>query len=230
MIVIPSIDISNGKVVKRIRGKRGSGIEVGDVLDVAKEIYDLGYEHLHVVDLDAAEGIGDNEEKIVQIFKFGFKWIQVGGGIRSLDKALRISRFSSVIVISTLPFTNPEEFKKILSVIGGDKILLSLDYDEDHYIRIKGWSERLNIKVKDFLINRKFDVKGFLFTYIPNEGSMMGVDRKLRDYIDYATGLKEYAGGISSFNDILELKNAGFDYAIVGMAFYKGSLKGVKYV
>ncbi|MEM0373753.1 MAG: 1-(5-phosphoribosyl)-5-((5-phosphoribosylamino)methylideneamino)imidazole-4-carboxamide isomerase [Sulfolobaceae archaeon] len=231
MIVMPSIDISKGKAVKRIRGEKNSGIEIADALKVAEEIYELGYEHLHVVDLDAAEGSGENEDKIRQVANLGFKWIQVGGGIRSLEKALRISRIASAIVISTLPFVNFKEFEKINSVIGYEKILLSLDYDENYYIRVKGWKEKINIKLQDFLNNIKFDIKGIIFTYIPNEGSMSGIDRGIKDYArKLPFKIKEYAGGIFSFDDLLELKNAGFNYAIVGMSFYRGHLKGVKYV
>jgi 1-(5-phosphoribosyl)-5-[(5-phosphoribosylamino)methylideneamino] imidazole-4-carboxamide isomerase (EC 5.3.1.16) len=60
--VIPSIDISEGKAVKRIKGQRGSGLILGDPLRIAEQIYSEGYKKVHLVDLDAAEGVGNNEK------------------------------------------------------------------------------------------------------------------------------------------------------------------------
>ncbi len=100
MKVMPSIDISEGKAVKRVRGLRGSGLVLGDPLKIAKEILDEGYDAVHIVDLDSAEGTGNNEQVIKEICKLGFKWVQVGGGIRSVDKAESLASICNAIVLS----------------------------------------------------------------------------------------------------------------------------------
>lgn len=228
MKVLPSIDLSEGKVVKRIRGVRGTGLIIGDPINVAKEIYDEGYDSVHIVDLDSAEGVKDNEEYIKEICKLGFDWIQVGGGIRDLEKAKRLISYGcSAIIISTLPIINPSEYFKIVENVGEDKVLLSVDYNSEGYVLIKGWKEK-GIKVKDFL--ESFKAKGYIFTFVDNEGTKKGIDKNVKAYLDYVKGVKEYAGGVSSLQDLLELKQIGFDYAIVGMSFYNGTLRGIKYV
>ncbi|MDT7872043.1 MAG: 1-(5-phosphoribosyl)-5-((5-phosphoribosylamino)methylideneamino)imidazole-4-carboxamide isomerase [Sulfolobaceae archaeon] len=226
--VIPSIDISEGKAVKRIKGQRGSGLILGDPLRIAEQIYSEGYKKVHLVDLDAAEGVGNNEEIIKMICKeIGFEHTQVGGGIRSLDKAQKIANECSFIVLSTLPVTNRETFEKIRSEVGKDKILLSIDYNEQGDVLIKGWKERRKIKVEEIL---SFDVYGFIFTYVPKEGTKSGIDESVKKYVNITKGVKEYAGGVSTIEDLMKLKVFGFDYAIIGMSFYNGSLRGVKVV
>ncbi|TRM96100.1 1-(5-phosphoribosyl)-5-((5-phosphoribosylamino)methylideneamino)imidazole-4-carboxamide isomerase [Sulfolobus sp. B1] len=171
--VLPSIDISEGKAVKRIRGVKGTGLILGDPVKIAYNIYEEGYDSIHVIDLDSAEGVGSNEEYIKDICKIGFKWIQVGGGIRSLDRAKKlISLGVSAIILSTLPFINFKEFKHIL-----------------------------------------------------DEGTAKGVDHKVKTLVDKIKGIREYAGGVSSLSDIQFLGSIGFNYVIVGMAFYLNKLR-----
>lgn len=69
--IIPSIDISLGKAVKRIRGVKGTGLILGNPIELASKLYNEGYTRIHVVDLDAAEGVGNNEMYIKEISKRG---------------------------------------------------------------------------------------------------------------------------------------------------------------
>jgi len=231
MKVMPSIDISNRRSVKRIKGKRNSGIVLGDPIYIAYEIYSYGYDCIHIVDLDAAEGIDSNEDIIKNIASIGFKWIQIGGGIRDVEKASRILSYgASAIIVSTLFFSNSIKFNEIYRNIGGDKILISIDYDDKYNVMIKGWKERgLDIN-KAIELLKKTPVLGVIFTYISSEGTCKGIDKNIVSYISIIDGLKEYAGGVSNYDDLLFLKNAGFDYVVIGMALYKGYLKGVKIV
>src|SRR3989338_154440 len=82
MIIFPSLDILNGKAVKLIGGKKGSGKVIGDPLKVAKGWEDIGAEWIHIVDLDSAFGEGDNREIICEVIKKVRIRTQVGGGIR----------------------------------------------------------------------------------------------------------------------------------------------------
>ncbi len=231
MKVIPSIDLSSGKAVKRVRGIRGSGLVVGDAIKVAENLYELGYEALHIVDLDAAEGCGDNEGLIKALTNLGFKWLQVGGGVRDSVKAQRLLSYgASSIVVSTIFYEDRQLFEEMLNVIGGEKVLIAVDYDEDLTIRMRGWGKRgMSIDVALSDIN-SYSVLGVIFTYVGVEGTEGGVDRKVQNFVMRVNGLKEYAGGISSMDDLKFLKDVGMDYAIVGMAMYRGSLLGVKHV
>ncbi|BFI73982.1 1-(5-phosphoribosyl)-5-((5-phosphoribosylamino)methylideneamino)imidazole-4-carboxamide isomerase [Sulfurisphaera ohwakuensis] len=226
--VVPSIDISEGKAVKRIRGVKGSGLILGNPVKIAYKIYEEGYDYLHVVDLDSAEENGNNEEYVKDICKIGFKWVQVGGGIRNVEKAERLLDYDcSAIVISTLPIKDPKSFMDIQKIIGKDKILLSVDYDSSGYVLIRGWKEK-SIKVLDFLLS--YDSLGYIFTYVENEGTKRGIDNNVKNYVIRIKGLKEYAGGIGSIEDLYKLNEYGINYAIIGMSFYSGSLRGIKYV
>jgi len=226
--LLPSIDISEGKAVKRIRGVKGSGLILGNPIDVALKIYNEGYNAVHVVDLDSAEGLGNNEEYIKEICKMGFSWVQVGGGIRSIEKAERLISYGcSAIVITTLAIENPTAYEEIVNKLGKDKVLLSVDYDSSGYILIKGWKERA-IRVLDFIMS--FQALGYIFTYVNNEGTKRGIDPQVKNYSLRVNGIKEYAGGIGRIEDLYMLKDYGFNYAIVGMSFYSGNLRGIKYV
>ncbi len=229
--IMPSIDISDGKAVKRIRGVRGSGIVVGNPVDIASKLYSEGYEYIHIVDLDAAEGCGDNENIIRKITEIGFKWIQVGGGIRSLEKASRLLSYGvSALVISTIFYMETNLFKSILNNIGGEKILIAIDYDSNGNVYIAGWSRSKVLLTSALNMVNSYNVLGVLFTFISNEGTVKGIDRNICFYASKLNMLKEYAGGISSIEDLVYLKECGFRVAIIGMALYQGILRGVKYV
>ncbi len=228
MIVVPSIDISEGKAVKRVGGKRGTGLVLGDPVSVARSIYDKGYEFVHVVDLDAAEGVGSNEEVIREIVMVGFKRVEVGGGIRDREKARRLISYGvTYLVLSTVVFKDKELFHEIISEVGEEKVMASVDYCDD-VIYVKGWNERA-IRVEEGL-RQVGNVAGVVFTNICREGRSVGVDEEVGKYVGLVKGLKGYAGGIKDLDDLMKLKGLGFDFAIVGMSFYAGSLGGVKYV
>lgn len=231
MKVMPSIDLSSGKAVKRVRGVKGSELVITDAIKAAEEFYELGYDSIHVVDLDAAEGVGDNEDLIRDICKVGFRWIQVGGGVRDRTKASRLLSYGvNALVISTLFYLNRGSFEELIKALGGDKVLVAIDYGDDLMVRVKGWKESaLSVYDAINLINM-YDLFGVLFTYIEFEGSGRGVDSRLKDFIHAVRGIKEYAGGVRNLNDLMYLKGLGIDYVIIGMAMYMGFLKGVRYV
>ncbi|MGC9105940.1 MAG: 1-(5-phosphoribosyl)-5-((5-phosphoribosylamino)methylideneamino)imidazole-4-carboxamide isomerase [Thermoprotei archaeon] len=226
MKVLPSVDISEGKAVKRIQGKRGTGLVLGDPRKVAEEIYSMGYKHLHVVDLDAAEGVGDNSEFVRDIVKIGFEWVQVGGGVRDSARASKLlSQGASAVIMSTLPFTDPKKFETVVKEVGPEKVLVSVDYDSQGYVLIKGWTER-SLRMESAIASLP-EVRGVILTFVDKEGTTGGIDPNAGKWARLIKGLKEYAGGISSPEDLASLKSMGFDYAVVGMAFYTGRVRGI---
>lgn len=223
--IMPSIDISNGKAVKRVKGVKGTGLVLGNPIEVAERLFSEGYEYLHVVDLDAAEGSGDNSHVIQGIVSIGFRWVQVGGGIRDLIKAEKLIDYGvTAVVISTLFFKNRREFDNMVNSLGNDKVIVALEYRSDGYTYVSGWREKAK-KLEEVLEEISlYPSLGILFTYIDAEGTMSGIDKGVSKYTPKIKGIKEYAGGISTYNDILFLDSVGFDYAIIGMALYKSAL------
>ncbi|BBD73984.1 1-(5-phosphoribosyl)-5-((5-phosphoribosylamino)methylideneamino)imidazole-4-carboxamide isomerase [Sulfodiicoccus acidiphilus] len=227
MKVIPALDVSSRLVVKRVRGIPGTGLVVGDPMKVAREVLEEGYDSLHLVDLDAAAGTGDNSATLLKVLKLPFKWIQVGGGVRSLDRAnLYLKSGASAIVFSTLPFTDPEKFDYITREIGKDKVLVSLDYANGR-ILTRGWT--VSSISLDQAISKvgKMDVKGTVLTHVGTEGTEGGVDEGALIVAKGLRGLKEYAGGVSTMEHLLKIKSAGFDAVLLGMAFHDRKLRGV---
>lgn len=230
MYVIPSIDISEGHAVKRVRGAKGTGIVLGDPKRVAENIYNEGYRWVHVVDLDAAEGNGDNLEVIGEIIKMGFERVQVGGGVRDKGRAISLLRAGAfAVIISSLFFIEPERGKQLLKEIGEDKVMASLDYD-NNFIRVKGWRKEVLPIQEGLEMARSLNVKGYILTYISNEGTGKGIDPSLAHKIKYLNGLLEYAGGIGGLEDLFKLKDTGINGAIVGNAYYSGRIRGVSAV
>jgi phosphoribosylformimino-5-aminoimidazole carboxamide ribotide isomerase len=167
---------------------------------------------------------------IKQVASIGFKELQVGGGIRSLEKANRLLSYGvNRLVLSTLPFMNTREFLKIKRSLGGQNIAISLDYFGDKVL-IKGWSESAYTLASALERVSHWDVYAVIFTCVNNEGLMSGVDRKLFRYAKNAKNKKGYAGGVKDLNDLCCLKNMGFDFAILGMSLYTGVLRSVKNV
>lgn len=231
--VMPSLDISEGMAVKRVRGVRGSGVTLGDPLIIAERIYGEGYDSIHIVDLDAAEGAGrDNEAVLRALCRVGFRWVQVGGGIRTLEKASRLLSYgATAVVVSTLFYESPERFGEVVRVVGGDKVIVAVDYDERRRVLTRGWKGAAPLDVDGALeLIERHELLGVLFTYTPGEGLMAGVDPSVGHYAARVKGVREYAGGVSSVKDLLFLRDAGFHYAVVGAAYHLGALRGVRYV
>jgi len=226
--IIPSIDISLGKAVKRIRGVKGTGLILGNPIELASKLYNEGYTRIHVVDLDAVEGVGNNEMYIKEISKIGFDWIQVGGGIRDIEKAKRlVSLDVNALIFSTIVFTNFNLFHDIVREIGSNRVMVSIDYDNTKRVLIRGWKEKSMEVIDGIKKVNELELLGIILTYISNEGTTKGIDYNVKDYARLIRGLKEYAGGVSSDADIEYLKNVGFDYIIVGMAFYLNKIRGI---
>ncbi|MEM3949703.1 1-(5-phosphoribosyl)-5-((5-phosphoribosylamino)methylideneamino)imidazole-4-carboxamide isomerase [Saccharolobus sp.] len=226
--IIPSIDISLGKAVKRIRGVKGTGLILGNPIELASKLYNEGYTRIHVVDLDAAEGVVNNEMYIKEISKIGFDWIQVGGGIRDIEKAKRlVSLDVNALIFSTIVFTNFNLFHDIVREIGSNRVMVSIDYDDTKRVLIRGWKEKSMEVIDGIKKVNELELLGIILTYISNEGTTKGIDYNVKDYARLIRGLKEYAGGVSSDADITYLKNVGFDYIIVGMAFYLNKIRGI---
>ncbi|MCG3108676.1 Imidazole glycerol phosphate synthase subunit HisF [Metallosphaera sp. J1] len=225
MRVVPSIDISRGMAVKRVRGKDGTGLVLGDPIKIAEELREMGYVSLHLVDLDAAEGKGDNVEVMERVMR-GFSEVSVGGGIRDRSRLERfLSAGATKVVMSTLAFTQPDTFRRVVKGYE-DRVLISVDYCDDRVL-IRGWNESATSLEEAISHVNSLGVRGVIFTYVCNEGTRRGIDLNVGSYAKLIRGEKGYAGGIGSIQDLRELDRMGFNFAIVGMSLYTGVLRGV---
>ncbi len=222
-MIIPCIDLMSGKAVQLIRGKE-KALEIEDPWEMVEQF--KSFPLIHVIDLDAAKGKGDN----LQIMKEICSKIcaRAGGGIRSLEYAqILIQSGAHQVIIGTKAFSNQginEVFLDDLSrTIGREKVIISLDSRNDKIV-IKGWTESIDISSDKVIAQLEPYCAGFLCTYVDQEGTMEGTNlewfHKLRSW----TSLPVIAaGGIGSYEEVETLCKISVDVAL-GMSIYTGRL------
>ena len=213
-MIIPSIDLMNGKAVQLKQGVE-KVLERSDVLELAKYYGRFG--EIAVIDLDAAVGNGNNEEVISQICKIAS--CRVGGGIRDVDKAKRmLAMGAKKIIIGTA--ANED----LLSKLPADRVLVAID-TKDGKVATHGWTKTADATPLDFV--RRFNnlCSGFLYTIVEKEGMMGGTDIEAIKEIRSAT-TKELvaAGGISSVEEIVQLQKMNVSTQL-GMCIYTGKVQ-----
>ncbi len=230
MKVFPSIDVSEGRAVKRVRGVKGTGMDLGDPVKWAEFWAAEGAKGLHVVDLDGAEaGRPVNVEtirKVIEVAKREGLWVQVAGGIREVEHAKLYPR-ADAYVVGSRAHKEPEFVERMASEFGAEKVIVAIDL-KGGKVSVEGWKAEIPAGLKEAL--DKFEgmsFKGFMYTYVDTEGTMKGPDLEGVRYIRsrYPTKLLEYAGGVGSAEDVRALFAAGADVVVIGMALYTGKIK-----
>ncbi|MBP7211884.1 bifunctional phosphoribosyl-AMP cyclohydrolase/phosphoribosyl-ATP diphosphatase HisIE [bacterium] len=214
-MIIPSIDLMNGKAVQLRQGKE-KVLEREDVLELAK--YYSRFGDVAVIDLDSAMGNGNNNEELIEkLCKIAP--CRVGGGIRTVEKAKRlIANGAKKIIIGTAA---SEEF---LSKLPQSKVIVAID-SKNGKITTEGWTKELDKTPLDYI--KRFDdlCSGYLYTIVENEGMMKGCDIKSIEEVRKATK-KDFvaAGGISTVEEIVNLNKKGISTQL-GMCIYTGAVK-----
>jgi phosphoribosylformimino-5-aminoimidazole carboxamide ribotide isomerase len=226
MKVIPAVDIKGGKCVQLVGGKPGTErIQIDDVVGEARRWQELGAEMLHIVDLDSALGTGNNESLIEMIVADLAIPVQVGGGIRTEEKVHRLFELGCERVIIGTRAIQETEFVNRLAKRYSDGIVVALDSAAEQVL-IKGWQESsgkaLQPVMKEF---EQFPIWGYLFTNVDVEGKLQGIDpRPIRELIGMTRKPVIVSGGITTRNDLENLRHMGADSVVVGMAIYTGTI------
>lgn len=214
-MIIPSIDLMNGKAVQLKQGKE-KVLEREDVFELAK--YYSRFGEVAVIDLDSAMGTGRNNEELIEKL---CKLVpcRVGGGIRTVEKAKRlIAHGAKKIIIGTAA---SEEF---LSKLPKDKVIVAID-SKNGKITTEGWTKEIDKTPVDY-INRFDDLcSGYLYTVVEKEGMMQGCDIETIEEIRKTTK-KEFvaAGGISTVEEIVKLNKKNISTQL-GMCIYTDAVK-----
>ena len=230
MIVIPALDLRGGKCVRMEQGNlQTSTVYAEDPVAKAKEFVAEGATRLHVVDLDAAFGNGENLNVIKAICAAVNVPVQVGGGIRNADQAkLRIDAGASEIVLGTLLVTDERMARNIISKYSG-RVIAGIDARGKH-VATHGWTESTPMD-RDALVKRvaQWGVKRVIFTEIRRDGMGEGYDIKALTEVASAADVAVTAnGGARTVDDLKQLKAQAppaVDSCIVASALYKGTLK-----
>jgi phosphoribosylformimino-5-aminoimidazole carboxamide ribotide isomerase len=227
MDVIPAVDIMKGKVVRLLRGDPKfvkSYAHLGDPVTLARKWESEGARIIHVIDLDAALELGSNLEAIEEIVKAIKVPVQVGGGIRSLNRARTLlNKGVNKVILGSLAFEEPSTVKALLDEFGEDRVIVALD-NLDGIVRVQGWKTSAKVTVDDAISKfSRMGVKFFLVTSVARDGTLSGPDFEGLERICRQGISVIAAGGIRSLEDLLALKRLGVCGVVVGKALYEGS-------
>ncbi len=224
-MIIPCIDLQDGKAVQLVRGRRRA-LAVDDVLGLLDRF--RGYPILHVIDLDAAMRKGSNARWIKRLCAKAKVNVRVGGGIRTVARAERILSWGAEkIIIGSAAFIDGEVNRDFLGRLkastGRKRVIVALD-TEGGRIVVRGWRERLKLRPADVIPELEPYCSEFLSTFVDNEGTMKGTDLAWFRQLRRVTALPiTAAGGIRTMREVNALEKAGMN-AAVGMAIYTGKL------
>lgn len=228
MLVIPAIDIKEGKCVRLKQGEFSQKtVYFDDPKEVAVQFQKFGAKRLHLVDLDGAKsGHSPNVDLIRGIRATLHISMQLGGGIRTLGQiADWLNSGMDQIIIGTLAIKQPQVMEEALQRFGPEKIILGVDA-RDGKVAVAGWQEVSEISAVDLIMNFKpHGLRRVIYTDISRDGMLSGPSIESTKQLAEHTKVKITAsGGISGKSDLdalAELEPFGVDSVIIGRAFYE---------
>jgi phosphoribosylformimino-5-aminoimidazole carboxamide ribotide isomerase len=224
-MIIPCIDLQGGKAVQLVRGRRRR-LAIADVFGLLDRF--RGYSLLHVIDLDAALGLGSNGHLVRRLCQKSTARVRVGGGVRTVARAQQILGWGAEkVIVGSAAFRKGSihhEFLRCLARgVGRRRIILALDADRGRIV-VRGWRKQLCLRPEEVMPELEPYCSGFLCTYVNAEGSMRGTNLAWFRGLRRVTRLPiTAAGGIRSRREVRALERLGMN-AAVGMALYLGRL------
>jgi phosphoribosylformimino-5-aminoimidazole carboxamide ribonucleotide (ProFAR) isomerase len=219
-MIIPCIDLMAGKVVQLVQG-REKFLEMPDPLAVLEKFAD--YPQIQVIDLDGAMGRGDNGEITRKLCRR--KPCRVGGGIRTVERALRTLQAGAYkVIVGSSAFTpsgiNADFLRTLEAAVPREKLMIAVDCLGDR-VAIRGWRETLPLTSSQALARLEPYCSEFLCTYIDAEGQLQGTNLEWFRSLRSVTQLPiTAAGGITTEEEIKALEEMGMNAAL-GMAIYQ---------
>ncbi len=224
-MIIPCIDLKDGKAVQLVRGRR-LALSVDDILGLLERFKQ--YPILHVIDLNAALRTGSNVRWIKILCRQARMKIRVGGGVRTASQAAEILSWGAEkIIVGSAAFSDGKIagnfLRRLAARVGKKRVIVALD-TEGGRIVVRGWQERLALRPEDVIPQLEPFCSEFLSTYVDNEGTMKGTNLKWFRKLRNVTSLPiTAAGGIRNMREVRALEKIGM-HAAVGMALYTGRL------
>ena len=227
MIILPAIDIVDKKAVRLLRGEYDKmTVYDDDPVNTALDFIRKGADHIHIVDLEGAkDGTTPNYDVVTSIKKASNAFCEVGGGIRSLEVIEKYLQDGIDRVILGTAAVNDSELLKTAIAEFGEKIAVSVDL-KDGAVAIKGWTEKSAVSADEFFAQMESaEVSTLICTDVSRDGAMQGTNLGLYRELNEKFKVRIIAsGGVSSINDVRELKKIGLYGAIIGKAYYTGAI------
>ena len=226
MNIFPAIDIIDGKCVRLTKGiADDKTIYQYSPLDMAKTYQDAGFNTIHVVDLDATLGKGNNNQVLSQIRRKIDINIEVAGGIRSKDAIIdKINEGFNTIVIGTFAIKNIDDVLNFDDSLI-EKLSIALDI-KDNQIASHGWQETTNQSLKQIMDKyNKRPIHSYFVTDVANDGMLSGLNMETFNSIKKLTDKHiTIGGGVKDLNDIELSRSNGFNNVVVGKAIYENKI------
>lgn len=227
MIIFPAIDLIGGEAVRLFKGDFDKKtVYSPDPMSVAKDFKAKGATHLHLVDLDGAKkGEFCNFDLICRIKKETGLFVEVGGGIRTGEAIEKyLERGVDRVILGTAAVTDPDLIPSLPKETLA-KVAVGVDV-KDGYVAIKGWTEASDYSLFDFCEKMEKAGVGYVIcTDIGKDGAMKGTSLDLYRELSERTKMNITAsGGVSSIEDVRELRDQGLYGAIIGKAYYEGAI------
>ncbi len=227
MNIFPAIDLYSGKAVRLFKGDYAQmTVYNDDPLSVAHDFESCGAKFIHMVDLEGAkDGTTPNLEVVKRIVDNTSLFVEIGGGIRSMEVADRYIESGVGRVILGTAAVSDREFLTAALKKHGEKIAVGVDI-KDGRVAIKGWTETSGLDAFDFCRElQELGVRTVICTDISKDGAMMGTNRELYRALSEEFSLDIIAsGGVSSLDDIKALRALELYGAIIGKAYYTGAI------
>jgi 1-(5-phosphoribosyl)-5-[(5-phosphoribosylamino)methylideneamino] imidazole-4-carboxamide isomerase/N-(5'phosphoribosyl)anthranilate isomerase len=224
--LLPAVDVKDGRAVRLVQGELSQESIYGSPLEVALEFEKSGAEWIHLVDLDAAFGRGENTALLAEVVGRLDIDVELSGGIRddeSLERA--IATGCRRVNLGTAALENPEWTSKVISRYG-DQIAVGLDV-RGHVLAARGWTQEGGDLFETISRLESDGCARYIVTDVTKDGTLQGPNLELLREVCAVTKKPVVAsGGISSLADISALsalREIGVEGAIVGKALYAGA-------
>ena len=227
MILLPAIDLYDKKAVRLYKGDyQNMTVYSDNPIEIAKDFESCGAKYIHMVDLEGAkDGTTPNIAIVEQVAKETSLFVEIGGGIRSMETVDRyLCAGVSRVILGTAAVKAPDFLKAAVAKYG-EKIAVGADV-KDGKIAIRGWLETADVTLDEFLANMEaIGVKNVICTDISKDGAMRGTNLALYKELSEKYKLDITAsGGVSGMDDVKQLRAMDIYGAIIGKAYYTGAI------
>jgi phosphoribosylformimino-5-aminoimidazole carboxamide ribotide isomerase len=227
VIVYAAIDLRGGRVVQLVGGRpEDERVSLPDPANVARAWVDCGFTALHIVDLDAALGAGNNTVAVEEVIAAaGTVRVQVGGGVRTAERIEALLYAGAAAVVVGTRGVQDRAWLEEVTTRWPDRIVLAADVRGDDVV-VRGWTTSAGITADALLADiADLPLAGVLVTDVSREGQMTGADTvRFRHLAETSPHPVLASGGIAGPADLAALSRTGVAGAIVGMALYTGAL------
>ena len=228
MIVLPAIDMKDGRCVRLRKGDFDTVHQVAaGALETARRFADAGAKWVHMVDLDGArDGVRKNFPQIFEVITQSGLQVELGGGIKSVPDLTTVGEAGAARgVVGSAAVTHPEVVDYAIAQWGADRVAVGIDCLNGK-VRTAGWEADSGLDFLDFA--RQMEERGvrtLIFTDIAADGMLSGPSYGQLAALQEAVGCQIVAsGGVTTLDDVKRLRDMGLYGAIIGKAYYAGTL------